>query len=384
MTKQIFLYLLLSSFLMLLLGVVYSYSLFRLEIESLYGVNQLKSGIPYMITLFFYALFMFIGGFLYSQYKTQIIAFIGMALIVSGFFLASLSNSILLISLTYGVLLGSGIGLLYGLPLRVIIQFSYKNKGLLTGIILVGFGLSPLMFAGVIQYFLNQLGLHQTFFYLAILFSILLGPIIFFLSRKDKICKEKKSMSYSVLKKKAFYIVYSLFLIGTLIGLTFIGFTGNVADELIGLSHTKIALLIGLFAVFNGVGRPFFGYLNDIISFKKTAILSFTSIIIVSFLLYVFSTNYIIFILAFIVFYINFGGWLALAPAATLLLSKEEEYSKNYGLMFTAYGLGALVGPLISGYISSNFELRSIFIFSIVAAFLGLLIVFTQGKNIHK
>ena len=47
---------------MLVMGSVYSYSVFRLPIEDYYNISSAQSGVPYMLSLFFYALFMGVSG----------------------------------------------------------------------------------------------------------------------------------------------------------------------------------------------------------------------------------------------------------------------------------------------------------------------------------
>jgi MFS family permease len=52
---------------------------------------------------------------------------------------------------------------------------------------------------------------------------------------------------------------------------------------------------------------------------------------------------------AFGLFWLSLGGWLAIAPTATLSLFSPANYTKNYGIVFTAYGVGAIAGTLIAG-----------------------------------
>jgi MFS family permease len=359
--KKIILNVLIGTLLMLLLGIVYSYSIFRLEIEEVYSVSTLSSGMPYMLVLFFYALFMMIGGILYSRFNTSLIAFIGAGFIVSGFLLSSIASSIFMLSITYGVIVGTGVGILYGLPLRIVAQQNHQKIGLLTGITLLGFGLSPLVFAPVIHNLIINKSLSFTFLTLGIVFFIGLFPLVYYLSNQESAIKLKKKLSYPILRNRQFYVIYILFFIGTFIGLTFIGLTGTIGENLIQLNTTKIAFLIGMFAIFNGIGRPIFGYINDKIGFKYSALLSFSSLIFATVLHYLFQ-NYAIYIFSFIIFYLNFGGWLSLAPSATRKIFGSEDYSKNYGLMFTAYGVGAIVGTSVSGILIETVSLESIFL----------------------
>jgi MFS family permease len=59
-------------------------------------------------------------------------------------------------------------------------------------------------------------------------------------------------------------------------------------------------------------------------------------------------TSYLV---AFCLFWFCLGGWLALAPATTLHFFNPDHYAQNYGIVFTAYGVGALIGTLVTGKI---------------------------------
>ena len=61
------------------------------------------------------------------------------------------------------------------------------------------------------------------------------------------------------------------------------------------------------------------------------------------------------YLIAFCLFWFNLGGWLAMAPTITLQFFNPNQYAQNYGLVFTAYGVGALIGTLIAGQIRDLF-----------------------------
>lgn len=384
MLKKQMQYVVIGTLLMLLLGIVYSYSMFRLEIETTFDVEEFQSGIPYMTALFFFSLFMAIGGQLYSRYNTKLIAFFGIIFISGGFILTSFVSSIFLITITYGVIVGTGVGILYGLPLRIVAQLDYKNLGMLAGVVLLGFGLSPLVFAPLINQLINTQGLSTTFMVLGVIYFISMIPLVLLLTKRDVIPKSDKGFNYSIIKDKRFIGLYILFFLGTFIGLSFIGFTGNIGKELIGLSPSVIAILIGFFAVFNGLGRPIFGYLHDKIGFKRSAILSFVTLIIATLLHYLFDTSYFVFVLSFVLFYLNFGGWLSLSSATTMELFGKEDYSKNFGLMYTAYGVGAILGNSVSGVLVETLGLRSIFLLMSLISILGLIYVNISFKKYKR
>jgi MFS family permease len=68
--------------------------------------------------------------------------------------------------------------------------------------------------------------------------------------------------------------------------------------------------------------------------------------------LYLFSEgNPIIFYIGFALLWLNLGGWITLAPTTTKMFFGAKNYGKNYGIVITADGVGALLGPLSSGWL---------------------------------
>ncbi len=153
-----------------------------------------------------------------------------------------------------------------------------------------------------------------------------------------------------MLKTRSFYALWATYTIGCLTGLMAIGIASPVGTELAQLDATTAAFAVSLFAVFNGFGRPLFGALTDKLGPKHTAMVSFTMILGASLLLFFFGQgNAMLYLFAFCVLWMCLGGWLALAPTATGIFFGKLHYAQNYGLVFTAYGTGAILGTLLSG-----------------------------------
>ncbi|MEM2772648.1 MAG: MFS transporter, partial [Candidatus Pacearchaeota archaeon] len=89
-----------------------------------------------------------------------------------------------------------------------------------------------------------------------------------------------------------------------------------------------------------------------------------------------------IYVLSFALFWLILGSWLAIAPASTIILFGEKNYSKNYGFVFTAYGLGAVLGGLILGMLrdllGSYFYVFYVIIF---LSLIGIIVALTLLKE---
>lgn len=156
------------------LGTVYSYGILRVEIERELSIKSTLSGLPYITSLFFYAISMFFSGKYLTHYNPSKTMIVGSILVAIGWVLSGFASNILLLTLSYGLIMGTGVGIVYGIPIIVIPKWFTKQKGLAVGLILAGFGLSPLLTAPLTQLAIDQIGLSNTFLTFGIVFGILL------------------------------------------------------------------------------------------------------------------------------------------------------------------------------------------------------------------
>ncbi|MCX7794977.1 MAG: OFA family MFS transporter [bacterium] len=359
-----YLYILFGFLIYMCIGSIYSWSLFRKPLEETLNIKATQSGLPYMTFLLIFSFTMPFAGNLIEKLKPFRTILLGNIFLLFGFLLASLSRKIFHITISYGILVGLGVGIIYGVPIGVISKWLPKKRGLAMGLTLAGFGASPFATAPLIRHFISVYGPFLTFKILGILFFFII--LIFSLplkfpdhsektinqdNNKDNIDIDTKMM----LKTKEFYSLWTCFMFGTLIGLTIIGITSPFAQEIVGIDSKTAALLVSLFAVFNGIGRPLFGFLTDKLKPFKTILLSYIIIIISSILgLLLNSGKITLFAVVFSLLWLTLGGWLAIAPSATSIIFGAKYYVQNYGFVYTAYGVGAILGVFLSGKIRDN------------------------------
>jgi len=344
------------------MGTVYAWSVFRKPIEGLFNIGATESGLPYMFFLVFYAIGMPIAGGLIDKYGPRIMTIVGGVFIATGWILSGFTSNIIMLTITYGVIAGTGVGIAYGAPMAVAAKWFPDKKGLAVGLTLGGFGLSPFVTAPLANWLVASYGPFATFKILGIAFAIIITVLALPLEfpkkellseadnnkevKQDEIDLDTKEM----VKTSTFYGLWTCYVIGTLVGLMAIGISSPVAEEVVKLSSSTAALMVSFFAIFNGIGRPIFGSLTDKLDPKKAAIISYSLIILASIImLNVGEGNTILYGIAFALFWLNLGGWLAIAPTATGIFFGSKHYSKNYGFLFTAYGVGAVLGNLLSG-----------------------------------
>ena len=352
-------YVILGMMIMMCLGTVYSYSIFRHSLETIFQIGATQSGLPYVSSLACYSLFMMLTGRFLDRYHPRFFILLGGGLVALGWILSSLAPNIYVLTITYGLISGAGVGIAYGAPIAVVAKWFPEKKGLAVGIVLIGFGLSPLVTAPIVGSLLVVHGAMRTFLILGICFGCIIAlfsiPFKYpseetsftTASSTQRLCNIKQLNTGEMLGSKSFKGLYINFIIGSMIGLTLIGMTNSIGIQLIGLPASQVIFLMSVFAVFNGAGRPAFGWLTDTLSPQKAIFVSYILIAFAAFLILFADTGSVaLYVVSFALFWFNLGGWLAIIPTATISMYGIKHYSQNYGVVFTAYGIGAISGVL--------------------------------------
>lgn len=349
------------------LGSVYAYSVFRGPVQELLEASATAAGMPFMIFLALFAVMVFVGGQLIAKLGPRNLGILGGVIVGLGWMLASQSSNIAMLTITYGIIGGAGVGLAYGVPLACVGRWFPDKRGLALGLTLAGFGGSPFVSALVAAALIGSVGPMKAFFVMGLAFLVIIC-ILFIPFRypaegwapagwKPAAGKALVDLNMGeMVKTKAFYGLFLCYTIGCLAGLMAIGISSNVAQEIIMIPAATAATLVGVFAIFNGVGRPIFGTITDKLSPRAAAIISFVIILVASLgMLAAGEGNVVLYVICFMGFWLCLGGWLAIAPTATTTFFGVVNYAKNYGLIYLAYGVGAILGGIISGQAKDTF-----------------------------
>ena len=346
------------------LGAVYAYSVFKTPLEELFDAGATQSNLPFMVILAVFALFTFFAGRFVESQGPRRVMIVGGIVIGSGWILTMFASSMTAVVLTYGVIGGAGVGIVYGAPIAVATRWFPDKKGLAVGLTILGFGISAVVTAPLARTLIAAFGPLKTFGIMGTGFILIIA--LFSMPMRfpapgwkpegwipPEIPGGGKAPSLTLaemIRTPAFFGLYLCFTIGTTVGLMAIGISVPVGREVIGLEDGAAAAFVSFFALFNGGGRPLFGWLTDRIGARNTALISFTLIFLASMGMH-FSVpgHTVLYAACFACFWLCLGGWMALAPAATAAYFGVVTHAKNYGLMFSAYGVGAIIGGFISG-----------------------------------
>ncbi|SMP46744.1 L-lactate MFS transporter [Anoxynatronum buryatiense] len=354
----------------LMLGVLYAWGVISAALIDQLGWSATMTQIPYMVACAVFALSMVPGGRLQDRLGPRPIIMGAAVLAGIGFLMSGLYLTIIGLTLFFGVVFGMGMGMGYAAPTPAAVKwFSPQKRGLISGIVVSGFGLAPLYIAPVTNYLLTTYGLQRTFFILGGVFFTLIMILAQFIknppvgyvpagvdpeaaSRKQLLthqAPEKVDYEWNeVLKTKQFYKLWTMFCFGTFAGLLIIGQLSKIGLEQAGMANAY--MLVGIYAIFNCAGRVGCGVISDKFGRMRTLFAMFVLQVAV----YVFfpSLNSPLLLIAGVsVVGFTFGGMLTLFPATTVDYFGVKNFGINYGMVITAWGIGGVFGPLLGGIV---------------------------------
>jgi OFA family oxalate/formate antiporter-like MFS transporter len=379
------------------LGAIYAWSAFTGALQSnAFGFTKTETQAIFSAGLATFAIFTIIGGRLAKKYSPRIIALLGGVILGLGYILASfVGANFALKLLLLGVMGGAGIGLGYVVPIAVGVKWFPDKKGLVSGLAVAGFGFgafiwilmaNPPSVLGINGFLTLSQGASYTIamvdnvflmYGIAFMALVVLGSLAMINPPKgwmpkgykppEKDASSKKKFIVDLkpkemLKTRQFYLLWMMFFIGALAGLMVIGSIQNFAKSTtdgfaanpeFASSAVDIAVIGAAIClpIFNGIGRIVWGKVSDNLGRKKSliAMCIFQGIMMLAF--FYTTVNPLFFYVAAALIGFNFGANFALFPAATADSFGSENVGLNYGFVFTSYGVGGIVGPILAGMV---------------------------------
>jgi MFS family permease len=384
----------------LCLGSVYAWSVFVQPLTDFYAgagglaVTPNEVLLPFAVVLAVFALTMPFTGPLIDRYGPRNATILGGVLAGLGWIFASVAASPLMLSVLFGVAGGIGVGIAYSVLVAVAACWFPDRRGLAVGISVLGVGFSAFFTANIAGYLIGLTGVMNTFRIFGVVImalTVLLAiPLRFpdpgwvpqgwtppgMTPGGEPPCEYDRSR---MLRTPTFYGLWACYFIGCLAGLMAVSIAQPVGTE-VGIEAGLATFLVGFFAIFNGAGRPVFGTLTDRITPRNTAIVSFCLIAMASILMWQIP-SVPVYIVSFAVLWGCLGGWLAIAPTATGSFFGTCDYPRCYGVVFLAFGAGAIAGPQLAGFIkASTGTYFGVFPYVLALALAGILIAFTLMK----
>ncbi len=350
-----------------LLGVIYSWSIFRGPLAQLHGWSKTETIAPYRYSMLSFAAGMILAGFWQDRKGPRVVASVGGFLLGTGCLLAAwIGHTVDGLILAYGLVAGFGVGFAYVTPIATCVKWFPDKRGMIVGLAVMGFGVGPLLFGPLLEVLIgkdpSRLGetIPRTFLILAAMFFVgVIGAAQVY--RVPPPGWRPAGWTPPVGKAAAveipaggmlatwqFYALWAVYFLGTSVGLTAIGEATPLLQEMAKSSALMSAgTALGVMAVFNGFGRLAWGTVSDKFG-RKGAILAMCVVSMLACLGFLREAGaFLPLLIGLCLAAFSYGGYLALIPSMTADFYGPKNVGANYGLVFTAWGL---CGFLVPGY----------------------------------
>jgi OFA family oxalate/formate antiporter-like MFS transporter len=317
---------------------------------------------------------MILGGKHNDKKGPRVVVTIGSACLTAGFFLAATTESLTTLYLSYGVLCGFGIGYANIAPIAVAMRWFPDKRGLVSGILVMGFGLAAFVLGSAASEIISTMGWPTAFRVLGgtSLVLCLLGaqfmkypPEGFAPKGMEKPQTAKtaepdktKARNYDwkqMMGTATWWWWWTFHLMVLTGGLMVIGHIVPFALES-GVNKDSAVFAMGVFAVMNGLGRLLIGALWDRLGRNKTmtlnAALMLIGLLCLGFLVEV--LHFPILVTAVLLIGLAYGGCIPIASSLISACFGNKYFGINYGLATTPLLIGAMVGPFLGGYLHTT------------------------------
>ncbi len=360
--KRRWLYVVTGVVLLLFLGLIYAWSVFRVPLAKEFGWSDSQLSITFSISMMMFCLGGLVSGIINKNSRVKQTLILCAAFLAVGFILASRISTLPGIYVTYGVLCGFGVGLGYNSVISTVVKWFPDKQGLISGISLMGFGFGGMLLGTVGASLISSLGWRTTFMMFGIVFAVImvLGAIILkpvgndFLehlsgSGKHADTAVEEIGAAQMLKRRNFWLYFIWAIVLSAAGLAIINSSTVYASEVLHVGLTAAAAIAGIVSIFNGLGRVLFGRLFDMKGYRVTMIgvCLVTACAALLLMLSRSTGSYAAVVAAFVVMGLAYGGVTPTNSAFTAHFFGKQNYALNFSIVNLNLIFASYLGPMV-------------------------------------
>jgi len=332
-----------------------------------------------------------------DKYGPRIVIMFGGIMIALAWVMNSYADSLVLLYAA-AIIGGIGAGAVYGTCVGNALKWFPDRRGLAAGATAAGFGAGAAITVVPIANMIAASGYQSAFFTFGIGQGLIVFILSFFLRPPSVAMPAKKKQLHlpqtkidftppQVLRSSIFWIMYLVFVMVASGGLMTAAQIAPIAKDfkiadvpvtLAGFQMAALTFAISLDRVFDGFGRPVFGWISDNIGREHTMFIAFGTGALMLLTLSTYGHIPIVFVLSTAVYFGVFGEIYSLFPATSGDTFGVKYATTNNGMLYTAKGTASLLVPLAS-IVSANYGWQSVFVIAVAlnatAALLALFVI---------
>ena len=347
------------------IGTVYCWSTIKEAVAKTIDLPQAYVGVAFSLAIFFLGMSAAFAGKLVELniHKSSLIAAIcfTVGMVGTGLTLKYFTGftALILIYIFYGCIMGIGLGIGYLTPVKTLMLWFKDNKGLATGISIMGFGLAKAIATPIMEALQNSVGISAMFIILGIAYFIMMfiGHLLLKKPSDWVEAKTNNDFSYSVLKNKTFVGIWLIFYINIHCGLMLISYEKQFLGsrfEGAGSLALIISVIPSVTAICNALGRIGYSTISDKLKDRSLIyVIIFISCIVICGLSFGIVNGVLVIILLMVV-NLGYGGGFSTLPALLESRFGMKNISKIHGLTLSAWAIAGLTGNTLSEVILNN------------------------------
>ena len=332
-----------------------------------------------------------------DKYGPRIVIMFGGVMIALAWILNSYADTLVLLYIA-AIIGGVGAGAVYGTCVGNALKWFPDRRGLAAGATAAGFGAGAALTVVPIASMIASTGYQSAFFTFGIGQGLIVFILAFFLrppsvampAKKKQLNLPQTKIDFTppqVLRSPIFWIMYVVFVMVAAGGLMTaaqiapIAHDFKIANEpvsMLGFQMAALTFAISLDRIFDGFGRPLFGWISDNIGRENTMFIAFGTGALMLLTLSAYGHIPIVFVLATAVYFGVFGEIYSLFPATSGDTFGVKFATTNNGMLYTAKGTASLLVPLAS-IVSAKYGWQAVFVIAVAlnatAALLALLVI---------
>ncbi len=386
---------------MICLGTVYSWSIFTQPLIASFGWSNTTTTWAFAWAIFFLGVGAIIGGRWQDRVGPRRVAVAGVILWGLGNLLAGLGTAAMgpwWIYLTYGLVGGLGLGFGYITPVATVTKWFPDMRGVGSGMVVMGFGLGAFFYSNIVKlvrpfaeasrraaaYLAAHAGagasaldasryamrpqdvaaVMNVFVVSGIVFmvvgglcaSLVVNPPEGYTRPGARAAAASAGRDYrpsEAFRTPQFYSLWLMLFLNVTAGILFISNAVPIMRELTGAGPATVLGIYGVIAIFNGLGRFFWGSVSDRIGRNWAYILIYGIQVAIFFAMGHLHDLPLVATL-FAVVLLCYGGGFGTMPSFTADYFGTRSMGVVYGWILLAWGVGGIVGPTFVAYVKDH------------------------------
>jgi MFS transporter, OFA family, oxalate/formate antiporter len=381
-------------------GMSYAWGSFVLPLVQGWGWSTAEANLPFTVMIIVFALAMIPAGALQDKYGPRKVATVGAVMFLVGYSSAALMRyfpSPAWLTLTYGAGVGIACGLTYATIAPTARKWFPDRPGFAVSTAVMGFGLAAVVFAPLKKQMIDMWGVDGTLLVLGVFVAavamvgtrLVRNPPPGWMppstasdsQRSSKAPQTQNIPPGEFVRTPRFFILWLALAAVIGGGLTAIGLLTAYGELELKLAPAIAALAVSFYSLANGVGRPFVGWLADKKGTMRVMLIVYAVQATVFIALPWVATSPVSLFLSSLLLGLGYATTFALFPVVVAAVSGTRYLGMNYGMVFSAFGLGAITSLLGSWLLDVTGEFTSAFLLAGFATVFGLILLFILNKK---